>query len=103
MYLHEWQSLSAPPTTIVLSARETGSVQPLGKEMLGMASIMLSCGTRNVTASTWPIPDGPELADVMVAFHRGLADGRVPAEALAAVPREGHRDVIADAFTWLGA
>lgn len=70
------------PTTIVLSACETGSaaVHP-GDELLGLAAALLQLGARSLIASTVPIPDAGT-PTLMAALHGALAAGRQPAPAL---------------------
>ncbi len=73
---------------LVLSACDTGLAGiRLPDEALGLGTALLAAGARSVVAALWPLDD--ELAaDFMGAYHRRLAGGTAPAEALAAVQRD---------------
>ncbi|GAB2952844.1 CHAT domain-containing protein [Streptomyces heilongjiangensis] len=73
---------------LVLSACDTGlGGVRLPDEALGLGSALLAAGARSVVASLWPLDD--ELAaGFMGEYHRRLAAGVAPAEALAAVQRD---------------
>ena len=67
---------------VVLSACETA----LGKEvrgegLIGLTRAFLYAGARRVAVSLWPVAD-QSTAELMVAFHRELRDGREPSAAL---------------------
>ncbi|MGV9341211.1 CHAT domain-containing protein [Streptomyces sp. NPDC003688] len=89
------QRLSGAPH-LVLSACDTGlGGVRLPDEALGLGTALLSAGARSVVASLWPLDD--ELAaDFMGAYHRLLASGTPPAQALAAVQRDaaGHQPAV---------
>lgn len=72
------------PDTVVLSACEVGrSSVRWGEEAVGMTRIWLHAGARCVIAA--PVVVADDVAcDLLAALHEGLADGRTPAEALAA-------------------
>ncbi|MEW2573058.1 CHAT domain-containing protein [Streptomyces sp. NPDC047070] len=73
---------------LVLSACDTGlGGISLPDEALGLGTALLAAGARSVVASLWPLDD--ELAaPFMEAYHRRLAAGTEPAQALAEVQRE---------------
>jgi hypothetical protein len=81
------QRLSGAPH-LILSACDTGlGGVRLPDEALGLGTALLAAGARSVVASLWPLDD--ELtADFMGAYHRRLAGGTAPAQALAAVQRD---------------
>ena len=61
-----------------------------GDELLGLAAVLLSAGTRAVMASTALVPDH-ETRELMLRLHAALAEGVSPAAALA---RAGHATFI---------
>jgi hypothetical protein len=81
--VYELQNLKRAPEIVVLSACDLALSQlHPGDELLGLAAALIGMGTRTVVASVVPVPDA-ESRRVMLAFHRGLAAGSRPAEALA--------------------
>lgn len=81
--LGDLQRLRRPPSRVVLSACELGlSSVRAGDEILGMVAALLAAGSSTVIASV-ASPVDETVPDVMVPFHRLLAGGRDPAEALA--------------------
>jgi CHAT domain-containing protein len=79
------------PTIVVLSACDSGlSSIHAGDEIMGLVAALLRIGTRALVASVAPVPDDVA-RDTMVAFHKGLARGIAPAQALA-----GARDGLDD-------
>lgn len=84
--VYDIERLGEPPTTVVLSACDSGYTESAaGDELAGMTSALLSMGTRSVVASVGLVPDSPATSDLMVEFHRGLVDGLEPAQALSKV------------------
>jgi len=81
---YDIQTLSAPPRHAVLSACDVGRtvVRP-GEEVLGFTAALLYVGTATVISSVTRVADDDAM-DVMTAYHRALATGARPAEALAA-------------------
>ncbi|MEU4242898.1 CHAT domain-containing tetratricopeptide repeat protein [Actinoplanes sp. NPDC026619] len=75
--------LAHAPGVVVLASCELGltEVRP-GDETFGMASALLAAGTATVVASVARVAD-EAATDAMIAFHRALAAGQAPAEALA--------------------
>lgn len=81
--VYELQNLKRAPEIVVLSACDLALSQlHPGDELLGLAAALIGMGTRTVIASVVPVPDA-ESRRVMLDFHRRLAAGNRPAEALA--------------------
>ncbi len=80
---YDIQQLAAAPRHVVLSACDVGRtvVRP-GDEILGFTAALLYLGTAAVTASVTRVGDEAAVA-MMTAYHRLLAAGTRPAEALA--------------------
>ncbi len=80
---YDIQQLAAAPRHVVLSACDVGRtvVRP-GDEILGFTAALLYLGTAAVTASVARVGDEAAVA-MMTAYHRLLAAGTRPAEALA--------------------
>lgn len=85
---------------LVLSACDTGlGGIRLPDEALGLGTALLAAGARSAVAALWPLDD--ELAaGFMAAYHRRLATGTDPAEALAATQREAAAE--GPAVVWPG-
>ncbi len=81
--VYELQRLRRAPEAVVLSACDLGvsSLHP-GDELLGLATALLSLGTRTVIASVVPVPDAAAKR-MMLDFHGRLRGGERPAAALA--------------------
>ena len=80
---YDLQRLRQPPLVLVLSSCESGLTGvAAGDELLGLAAVLLSSGTRAVIASTALVPDH-ETRDLMLRLHAALAEGASPAAALA--------------------
>jgi CHAT domain-containing protein len=76
--------LASPPAHVVLSACDVGrTVVSAGDEILGFTAALLYAGTRTVISSVVRLPDETAV-EVMSAYHRQLAAGAGPAQALAA-------------------
>ncbi len=87
--VHDIEGLRRAPATVVLSACDSALAQPRpGGEWLGMASALLSLGTRSLIASVLPVPDTPATVALMAGLHARLAAGAPPAEALRAAGAE---------------
>ncbi|HUC27737.1 MAG TPA: CHAT domain-containing protein, partial [Streptosporangiaceae bacterium] len=80
---YDIQALSAAPRHAVLSACDVGRtvVRP-GEEVLGFTAALLYIGTATVISSVTRVADDDAMG-VMTAYHRALATGARPAEALA--------------------
>jgi CHAT domain-containing protein len=81
---YDIQRLTAAPRHVVLSSCDVGrtTVRP-GEEILGFTAALLYIGTATVTASVTRVGDEAAVG-TMAAYHRLLASGTRPAEALAA-------------------
>ena len=81
---YDIQQLTAAPRHVVLSSCDVGRtvVRP-GEEILGFTAALLYTGTATVTASVTRVGDEAAVG-TMTAYHRLLAAGIRPAEALAA-------------------
>ncbi len=80
---YDIDQLAAVPDVVLLSACEVGrSDLRGGEELIGMTAAWLHAGARCVIASAAAINDAVA-HDVLVAVHRGLAEGLAPATALA--------------------
>jgi CHAT domain-containing protein len=81
---YDIQQLVAAPRHVVLSSCDVGRtvVRP-GEEILGFTAALLYTGTATVTASVTRVGDEAAVG-TMTAYHRLLATGTRPAEALAA-------------------
>lgn len=107
LVVHDLQRLRRPPHRVVLSACESGVMQPVGAhELLGLASALLSMGTAGVVSSLAEVDDAATV-EVMVALHRGLREGSGLGEALQAARDQAAREPVlaatAASFTVLGA
>ncbi len=81
---YDIQQLAAAPRHVVLSSCDVGRtvVRP-GEEILGFTAALLYIGTATVTSSVTRVGDD-DAVGTMTAYHRLLAAGTRPAEALAA-------------------
>jgi tetratricopeptide (TPR) repeat protein len=81
---YDIQRLTAAPRHVILSSCDVGrtTVRP-GEEILGFTAALLYIGTATVTASVIRVGDEAAVG-TMTAYHRLLAAGTRPAEALAA-------------------
>ena len=80
---YDIQQLTAAPRHVVLSSCDVGRtvVRP-GEEILGFTAALLYTGTVTVTSSVTRVGDAATVG-VMTGYHRLLAAGARPAEALA--------------------
>ena len=80
---YDIQQLTAAPRHVVLSSCDVGRtvVRP-GEEILGFTAALLYIGTGTVTSSVTRVGDD-DAVGMMTAYHRLLAAGTRPAEALA--------------------
>ena len=81
--VYDLEQLGQCPEILVLSACDTAlsGINP-GDELMGVASAVFALGTRTLIASVAPVADHAA-AELMIAFHQALAQGREPAQALA--------------------
>jgi tetratricopeptide (TPR) repeat protein len=92
---YDLERLPRLPDTVVLAACDSGrSVVLAGDELLGLGATFIARGTAALIASVVPVPDA-ETTPLMVALHRGLADGQAPADALGAAQRDVPADDLA--------
>ncbi len=82
--VYDLELLPRVPSLLVLSACDGGlAAVAAGDELVGLASALLTFGAQTVVASVTAVPE--DLThQLMVEFHRGVADGTGPAAALAA-------------------
>lgn len=80
---YDIQQLTAAPGQVVLSSCDVGRtvVRP-GEEVLGFTAALLYMGTATVISSVARVADAAAVA-MMTGYHRRLATGANPAEALA--------------------
>jgi tetratricopeptide (TPR) repeat protein len=98
--VYDLESLGEAPALCVLSACDSGlSEVRAGDELMGLTATLLALGSATIVASVVTLPDetGTRL---MTAFHRELAAGVAPAEALVRAQAElgdGHEAMAARA------
>jgi CHAT domain-containing protein len=80
---YDIQQLHAAPRHVILSSCDVGRtvVRP-GEEILGFTAALLYIGTATVTSSVTRVGDAAAVG-MMTAYHRLLATGARPAQALA--------------------
>jgi hypothetical protein len=80
---YDIQQLAAAPRQVVLSSCDVGRtvVRP-GEEILGFTAALLYVGTANVISSVTRVADSAAVG-MMTVYHKLLATGAGPAEALA--------------------
>jgi hypothetical protein len=103
------ERLARTPRTVVLPSCHSGEARgPVADELLGLAWTFLGRGTSSVVAALAAVPDEATVP-VMRELHRGLAEGRSPAAALARAQDELGRSpdplvrAAAAAFVCLGS
>ncbi|GAB3034921.1 hypothetical protein GCM10011376_19690 [Nocardioides flavus (ex Wang et al. 2016)] len=106
LLVHDLQRLERAPHRVVLSACESGVMQPVGdQELLGLAAALLSMGTAGVVSSLAEVDDAATV-DVMVALHARLRQGGGLGEAMLAAREAAAGDPVlaatAASFTVLG-
>jgi tetratricopeptide (TPR) repeat protein len=106
LLVHDLQRLERPPHRVVLSACESGVMQPVGdQELLGLAAALLSMGTAGVVSSLAEVDDAATV-DVMVALHARLRQGGGLGDAMLAAREAAAGDPVlaatAASFTVLG-
>jgi CHAT domain-containing protein len=81
--VYEFEALERAPSTLVLSACESGlsGVRP-GDELIGLAAALFALGTDVLIASVVPVPH-ETTRPLMLSFHERLAAGVDAARALA--------------------
>lgn len=82
LMVHDLERLTRPPHRVVLSACETGDMQPVGAdELLGLSVSLLAMGTAGVISSLVKVNDHAT-ADVMPHVHEALRRGETGAVAM---------------------
>ena len=80
--MYDLESLDDAPALCVLSACDSGlSEVKAGDELMGLTATLLALGSATILASVVTVPDEAGTL-LMTAFHRELAAGSAPAEAL---------------------
>jgi tetratricopeptide (TPR) repeat protein len=80
---YDIQQLTAAPHQVILSACDVGrSVVRPGEELLGFTAALLYVGTATVISSVARVADD-DAVGIMTSYHRRLAAGAGPAQALA--------------------
>jgi CHAT domain-containing protein len=80
--LQEIAATRLGPALVVLSACRTGEGEIVpGEGVVGLSWAFLRAGAHGVTASLWSVEDG-STAELMLAFHRELRNGKDPVAAL---------------------
>ncbi|SDJ72758.1 CHAT domain-containing protein [Nonomuraea jiangxiensis] len=96
---YDLQRLGRAPGHVVLSACDVGqAVVRAGDELLGFTAALLYLGTSTVISSLTRVPD-ETAGRIMMTYHRNVAAGARPADALAAASA----DEPAAAFVCFGA
>jgi tetratricopeptide (TPR) repeat protein len=82
LMVHDLERLTQPPHRVVLSACETGDMQPVGAdELLGLSVSLLAMGSAGVISSLVKVHDHAT-ADVMPHVHDALRRGESGAAAM---------------------
>ncbi|MFI2433191.1 CHAT domain-containing protein [Streptomyces sp. NPDC018693] len=107
LIVHDFERLARSPHRIILSSCDTARLASVGAdELLGLVTALLPLGTAGVVASSAPVND-EAVVPLMLALHKGLADGLSLAEALrdarAALPGDALHQATGWAFTAFGA
>ncbi|MCH5670893.1 CHAT domain-containing protein [Streptomyces gilvus] len=107
LIVHDFERLDRSPYRIILSSCDTARLAAVGAdELLGLVTALLPLGTAGVVASSAPVNDHA-VVPLMLALHKGLADGLSLAEALrdarAALPDDALHQATGWAFTAFGA
>jgi CHAT domain-containing protein len=105
--VYDLESLDEAPELCVLSACDSGLTEVrAGDELMGLTATLLALGSATIVASVVTVPDETGTV-LMTAFHRELAAGVAPAEALVRAQAEvgdDHEAVAARAgFVCFGA
>jgi hypothetical protein len=107
--IYDIEAISTAPSTIVLSACDTGLSETTGgDELMGLSVALLGLGARSIVVTVAPLPDASPTVELMRGLHLGLVDGIAPAGALRTARQElGNDDlgshVAGAAFFCMGA
>ncbi|MDJ0664488.1 MAG: CHAT domain-containing protein [Acidimicrobiia bacterium] len=74
LMLYDLEDLANPPSTVVLSACDSGRVATGKLAGVGIATALLGLGVRSVVASTTVIPDSAATKDLMVRLHSEMRE-----------------------------
>lgn len=86
--VYDLEQLRRPPRQVVLSACDGGlSALHPGQGLCGLTAALLSIGTATLVASVIPI-SAHGTSELMASFHRRVAEGAGPAQALAGAQAE---------------
>jgi CHAT domain-containing protein len=87
--VHDLDALDAAPRLVFLSSCDVGRAEvTAGHDAVGVVAALLDLGTATLVASVLPVPD--TLAAALAGrFHAALADGVLPAAALAGAAEGG--------------
>jgi CHAT domain-containing protein len=103
---HEVFGLQLNASLVVLSACQTGvgagtvADVPPGDDWVGLVRTFLFAGASNVVATLWPVEDR-STAELMTQFHRSLAAGKTPGDAISEAQRRAERaPVTSHPFYW---
>ena len=92
LIVHDLEHLVRPPHRVVLSACETGDMQPVGAdELLGLSVSLLALGSAGVISSLVRVHDHATVA-VMTHVHDALRRGEDGAAAMLHARREARND-----------
>jgi tetratricopeptide (TPR) repeat protein len=84
LMVHDIHQLAHVPQHVVLSSCDVGrTVVRVGDEIMGFTAALLYSGTATVVSSVARVDDDASVA-VMSTYHRAVAEGTPPAQALAA-------------------
>lgn len=102
LFAYELQRRGVRAGHVVLSACDTGRamIRP-GDEAIGLTATMLACGARSVVAAVAPVDD-EVAAQLMVVYHRLLANGVASSAALHRASAELDRPAAARLFATYG-
>jgi CHAT domain-containing protein len=81
--VYDIEAISTAPSTIVLSACDSGlSERTGGDELMGLSVALLGLGARSIVVTVAPLPDASPTVALMRRLHLGLVEGLAPAAAL---------------------
>ena len=81
--VYDIEAISTAPSTIVLSACDSGLSETTGgDELMGLSVALLGLGARSIVVTVAPLPDAFPTVELMRGLHLRLVDGMAPAAAL---------------------
>jgi tetratricopeptide (TPR) repeat protein len=91
--IYDIEAISTAPSTIVLSACDTGLSETTGgDELMGLSVALLGLGARSIVVTVAPLPDASPTVELMRGLHLRLVDGVGPAHALRTARQESTSD-----------